>query len=184
MWFSVFFPRHILHGRMLSVSWGPNCQIMVAKTCYFGSRWYRAGGGFPSRKKQILPQAAQRPFASSQHPGLCCGASFSGWGWPPSPVLHRLPESLPVSEEGLVSEPGLWLWALGWRKPPGLASTPAPPKAACSTTRRAFPPGVLSKRLPANTSRPASTGIPNRDKSGAPGGSAGWNWSVGEIYHC
>lgn len=88
-----------------------------------------------------------------------------------SPVIHGLPESLPLSEEGLVSEPGLWLWALGWRKPPGLASTPAPPKAVCSTTRWAFPPGMLSKLLPANTSRPASTGIPNRDKSGAPGGS-------------
>jgi hypothetical protein len=85
---------------------------------------------------------------------------------------------------GAVSQPGLWLWALGWRKPPGLVSSPAPPKAACSATRRVFPPGVLSEQaskraserasgcqLTANTSRPASTGIPNRDKSGAPGGS-------------
>lgn len=48
MWFSVFFLRHILHGRMLPVSWGPNCQIMVAKTCYFGFKLVQSWGIFPS----------------------------------------------------------------------------------------------------------------------------------------
>ena len=97
MWFRVFFPRHILHGRMLSVRWGPNCQIMVAKTCYFGFKLVQSRRHFPFLVKEKKQKQKQEPSSAAQGPaktrgwGLC-GPSSSLWGWPHS--------SQPLSQGG------------------------------------------------------------------------------------
>lgn len=69
---------------------------------------------FPLLKKKSF-LSSPKAIASSQHPGLRHATVLPsvGEGDHPFPVIHSLPESLPVSEEGLVSQLGLWLWALG-----------------------------------------------------------------------
>lgn len=147
---------------------------MVAKTCYLASSWYRARGVFSLWKKKKKTHQ-KTPFFSSS----------------PRAIRKRTNSlALPLAEDGgwarvAVSRRGAWPGAGGSRRGAGLRAE----GSRLSGGRR---PGLASHRpaalgracqITANTSRPASTGIPNRDKSGAPGGKLDGTDQY-EIYHC
>lgn len=129
----------------------------------------------PHEKKQILPQQPKGHLQAHNTQATARVLPSVGEG------DHRLQSFTAALSLFRCLRRGLSLslafgcgrWAVGSRQDlpaPQPRQRPAPPPGG--RRRRAFPPGVLSRRrLPANTSRPASAGIPNRDKSGAPGGS-------------
>ena len=185
MWFSVFFPRHILHGRMLSVRWGPNCQIMVAKTCYFGFKLVQSRRHFPllvkkkkNKNKNLLqqPRGQQRQGAEASvaRPAACEGD--------PTPVslLVRVAEVTGSSVAGdskVGQGGGAGLARVGgeghgqrvaWDQLPPGGSLPCP----------VLPQTLLPEHC--RHTCPAGTGIPNGDKLGAPGKQGG-NRSVWAI---
>lgn len=154
---------------------------MVAKTCYFGFKLvYRAGGGFPSWKKKKQNNLLQQPSGHLQRQG----AEAS---WP----FHQPVRATPLQSPSCSSRPR-------WQGP-GPAGAMSREKEAGAgrgrgrgrgqpraegALRLAASSGVPALRLPrcfcritADTGRPASTGIPDGDKSGAPG-EAGWTRSV------
>lgn len=155
MWFSVFFPRHILHGRMLSVSWGPNCQIMVAKTCYFGFKLVQSRRRFPLMKKILLQQPKDHVHTQ--------GADAS------KALLQRARGPGPSGCPALGRDGRCWLRAKRTPYPPHHPGVPAHAPGTCL-------------QLTAHTSRPAGMGIPTRHRSGAPGKLGGTDQY--EIYHC
>lgn len=124
MWFSVFFPSHILHGRMLSVSWGPNCQIMVAKTCYFGFKLVQSRRRFLLLKKKSL--AARGPFANAQTPRpVLPRKRVAGPGSPSH--CGPMPPAARVDSSGRGGLRGPWGLGAEWQPPAGTCLPPAPP---------------------------------------------------------
>lgn len=145
---------------------------MVAKTCYFGFKLIQRRRRFSphGKKKKKSIFSSPRAIYKCTDSMSCRPEEEGDWAW----VTFSLPAG---SSCGWTAPGGAGLWGWrGWRLGAGWQ-----PGQDLPPTRPAAP--GRARQITANTSRPASTGIPNRDKSGAPGGKLDGTDQY-EIYHC
>ena len=151
---------------------------MVAKTCYFGFKLVQSRRVFPLGKKTKQNNLLQQPSGHLQRQG----AEAS---WPFQQPLRATPLRSPSCSSRPRWQGSGAVGALSWGEGDGAGrgrGRGAQPRTE-GALRLAASSGVPALRLPrrfcritADTGRPASTGIPDGDKSGAPG-EAGWNRS-------